>query len=159
MCETISILLVIGNPTLRFGSRTVLEQEPDLDVQGDVEDGEEDLVLIERLRPDVALLDSAPPRSTAIRVAREGLRRRLPTRFAVFCDRGDVNSLYRLVMAGVTGYLVADEAPENIVAAVRATRNGEGWFSPTLSIDLANYRYRFLHSPASGCYQHESCPG
>lgn len=139
MGETISVLLANSNPTLRLGLRTLLEQEPDLIVPGEVEDGKKALVQIGLLRPNVALLDYLLPRLSAVEVAEEVQRRNLLMRIVVLCDHSDEKLVYRLVVAGVAGCLVADEAPENIIAAVRAAGRGEAWFSPSLATNLVGY--------------------
>lgn len=139
MGETISVLLASSNPTLRFGLRTILEQEPNISVTGESEDGKEALAQIELLRPNVALLDYLLTRLSAVEVAEEVRRRGFQTRIVVFLDHSDEKTVYRMVVAGVAGCLMVDDAPENIVVAIRAARRGEVWFSPSVANQLVSY--------------------
>jgi len=130
MSKTIRVLLADDHPTLRLGLRVLLDQAPDVEVVGEAEDGEEALALIEALAPDVAVLDCQLPGMEGAEVAAEVRRRGLPTQVLALSAYDDDRYVQEMLEAGAVGYLLKEEAPETIVAAVRAAARGERYFSP-----------------------------
>ena len=130
MSEVIRILLADDHPTLRVGLRVLLDQAPDVEVVGEAEDGEEALALIEALAPDVAVLDCQLPGMSGPQVAAEMQRRGLSTKVLALSSYSDDHYVRGMLEAGAVGYLLKSEAPEVIVAAVRAAVEGESYFSP-----------------------------
>ena len=125
MSKTIRVLLADDHPALRLGLRVLLDRAPDVEVVGEAEDGEEALALIEALVPDVAVLDCQLPVLEGTEVALEIQRRGLPVRVLALSSYDDERYVQGMLEAGATGYLLKDEAPAVIVAAVRAAARGE----------------------------------
>jgi len=78
-----TIVLADDHPIVRQGLRTVLEAEPDLQVIGEAGDGLETMSLVERLRPQVLVLDLLMPRLSGLEVARQVRQRAPETRVIV----------------------------------------------------------------------------
>ena len=133
MTEIIRVLLADDHPALRLGMRMLLDRAPDVEVVGEAKDGEEALALIEELRPDVAVLDCKLPGLSGPEVAREIQRMGLPVRVLALSSYDDDRYVRGMLEAGAAGYLLKEEAPETIVAAVR----GEGYFSPPVANKMA----------------------
>ena len=133
MSEIIRVLLADDHPALRLGMRMLLDRAPDVEVVGEAKDGEEALALIEELRPDVAVLDCKLPGLSGPEVAREIRRRGLPVRVLALSAYKDDRYVRGMLAAGAVGYLLKEEAPETIVAAVR----GERYFSPPVADKMA----------------------
>jgi DNA-binding NarL/FixJ family response regulator len=126
MSKTIRVLLADDHPTLRLGLRVLLDQAPDVEVVGEAENGEEALALIGALVPDVAVLDcQLPGIIEGSQVALEIRRRGLPVRVLALSAYDDEHYVRGMLEAGAAGYLLKDEAPEVIVAAVRTAARGE----------------------------------
>ena len=125
MGKTIRVLLADDHPALRLGLRVLLDQAIDVEVVGEAGDGKEALEQIEALRPDVAVLDCQLPGMEGAEVAAEVRRRGLPTRLLALSAYDDDRYVQEMLEAGATGYLLKDEAPAVIVAAVRAAARGE----------------------------------
>ena len=125
MSKTIRVLLADDHPALRLGLRVLLDQAPDVEVIGEAEDGEEALALIESLVPDVAVLDCQLPGIEGTQVALEIRQRGLPVQVLALSAYDDERYMRGMLEAGAVGYLLKDEAPETIVAAVRAAARGE----------------------------------
>ena len=120
-----------------MGLRVLLNRAPDVEVVGEAEDGEEALALIEALVPDVAVLDCQLPGIEGTQVAQEIRRQGLPVRVLALSSYDDERYVRGMLEAGAVGYLLKDEAPETIVAAVRAAARGEGYFSPPVAAKVA----------------------
>jgi two-component system nitrate/nitrite response regulator NarL len=80
----IRIVIADSNPAIRSGLRTVLRYESDIEILGEAADGRTALSLIERLRPDVALLDHRMPGLTGVEVGRELRRAGRQTKIVFF---------------------------------------------------------------------------
>ena len=137
MTEIIRVLLADDHPTLRLGMRVLLDRAPDVEVVGEAKDGEEALALIEELRPDVAVLDCKLPGLSGPEVAREIQRRGLPVRVLALSSYDDDRYVRGMLEAGAVGYLLKEEAPETVVAAVQGAVWGEGYFSPPVANKMA----------------------
>ena len=135
--EPIRVLLADDHPALRMGLHILLDQAPDIEVLDEARDGAEALTKIDALSPDVIVLDCQLPGMSGPEVAAEIRRRGLATRvlaLSAYCDEKYVRGM---IGAGAVGYLLKEEAPGVIVAAVRATARGEGWFSRPIAELLA----------------------
>ncbi len=128
--STIRVLLADDHPALRMGLRVLLDRAPDIEVVGEADDGAEALALIESLRPDVAVLDCQLPGIEGAAVAEAVARRGLPVRVVALSAYDDDRYLAGMMTAGAVGYLLKNEAPGQIVAAVQAAMRGERLWTP-----------------------------
>ena len=83
--------------------------------------------------PNVVVLDCELPEMEGVEVAQEIRRRDLPVRVLALSSYDDERYVRGMLDAGAVGYLLKDEAPQAIVAAVRAAARGEGYFSPAVA--------------------------
>ena len=126
---TIRVLLADDHPAVRAGIRGALERAADIEVVGEVGDGEEALRLLEELCPDVALLDCRLPGREGAEVAAVLREQGLPTRVLALSAYQDDKYVYGMLQAGARGYVLKDEPLEIVVAAVRAVAQGKQWYS------------------------------
>ncbi len=132
----IRVLLADDHPALRVGLRALLEHAG-IAVAGEAGDGAEALAQIVTLRPDVAVLDCQLPEMAGAEVAAEVQRQGLGTRVLALSAYRDEKYVRAMLAAGAVGYLLKDEAPGAIVAAVQAAARGGGWFSPAVAGQVA----------------------
>ncbi|MDY7079187.1 MAG: response regulator transcription factor [Chloroflexota bacterium] len=137
MSEAIRILLADDHPALRLGLRMLLERAPDVELVGEAESGEDALAMIEASQPDIVLLDCELPGMAGVEVAQEIRRRGLPVRVLALSSYDDDYYVRGMLEAGAVSYLLKDEAPETIVAAVRAAAKGKNWFSSAIAVKVA----------------------
>ncbi|MET4581492.1 DNA-binding NarL/FixJ family response regulator [Conyzicola nivalis] len=130
----IRVLVVDDDPLVRGGLRLMLGGAPDLEIVGDVADGDEVLEAVRRLEPEVVLMDVRMTRVdgiSAIRTLRsEGLTR-VPAVIVLTTFRTDATVLEAL-RAGAAGFLLKHTPPAEIVAAIRTAASGQ----PTVSGDV-----------------------
>ncbi len=140
MTTKIRVLLADDHPALRMGLRVLLDRAPDIEVVGEADDGEAALALIERLTPDVAVLDCQLPGIEGAAVAKAVARRGLPVRVVALSAYDDDRYLAGMLAAGAVGYLLKNEAPGQIVAAVQAAMRGERLWTPEQSARVERWR-------------------
>lgn len=129
----IRVLLADDHPVFRAGLRATLGDEDDIIVVGEVTSASEIAEHCARLSPDVVLLDLRMPGLPAEETVMD-LRTKWPTlRVVVVTASDDAFRLRQLVQQGASGYVLKDESPNVIIAAVRAVIRGEVWFSQELT--------------------------
>jgi DNA-binding NarL/FixJ family response regulator len=137
MLNTIRVLLADDHPLVRTGIGTVLKVEDDLVVVGEATNGYEARRLCESLAPDVLLFDLNMPGPPPVETV-EFLKKHCPRiKILVLTAYDDDAFVCSLVAAGVTGYVLKDEATQVIVQAIRAVIQGGSWFSRSVLEKLA----------------------
>ena len=143
--STIHVLLADDHPALRMGLRVLLDRAPDIEVGGEADDGNEALALIESLHPDVAVLDCQLPGIDGMAVAVE-IGQRVPSvRVVALSAYDDDRYLAGMMAAGAVGYLLKNEAPGQIVAAVQAAMRGETLWTPEQTTRVERWRAEVAH--------------
>ncbi|MSP14715.1 MAG: response regulator [Chloroflexi bacterium] len=129
----IRVLIVDDHPVVRQGIRGILDEQPDIQVVGQAEDGLAAIEQTGRLRPDVVLLDLQMPRLSGIEALPRLRAAHPPAEVVVLsvCDQDE--QVFASLKAGARGYILKDAAPEVIVAAVRAASHGQSALPPTLT--------------------------
>ena len=134
----IRILIVDDHPVVRDGIRGMLAGDPELDVVGEASDGAQALALVDKLRPDVVLMDLRMPGlggAAAIKaLADQGSQARVLVLTTYDTDRDVVPALE----AGATGYVLKDTPREELVKAIRAAARGESVLAPSVASRLVS---------------------
>lgn len=132
----IRVLLVDDHTVLRDGMRLILDQEEDMLVVGEAGSGEEALVKVEALQPDIVVMDIGLPGMNGIETTRR-LKGAYPhTGVVVLTNYDDDEYLFTMLKAGATGYLLKNAAGNELVAAIRAVYRGESSLQPAVTKKL-----------------------
>ena len=129
----IRIVIVDDHPVVRDGLRGMFASAPEFDVVGDARDGHEALTVIERLDPDVVLMDLRMPGGDGVAAIEELTRRRARCHVLVLTTYDTDRDTLEAIEAGATGYLLKDSPRDDLFAAVRATAAGKSVLSPTVA--------------------------
>lgn len=129
---TITILIVDDHPVFRFGLRTLVGAEPDMQIAGEATNGAEALALAERHMFDVALMDIKLPDINGLEVTQR-LRAIRPEARVLVISMLDDTTVFRALKAGACGYILKGASGEETVRAIRAAAGGEAIFSPTIA--------------------------
>ena len=144
---SIRVFLADDHPVVRQGLRTYLESRPGIAVVGEAGDGEATVTAVERLRPDVVLMDLVMPGGGGVAAIRR-LRERVPeTRVVVLTSFASDDQVIPAVQAGAAGYLLKDVEPSGLEAAVRLVHQGEALLDPQIA---GRVMEEVAHPPAVG---------
>jgi two-component system, NarL family, response regulator NreC len=149
----IKVLLADDHKLIRSGLRLLLEQQSDIAVAGEADDGREAVTLAESLRPDVAVLDIGMPNLNGVEAARQILEAHPECAVVMLSMHSDEGYVLRALKAGARGYLLKDSAEADLVRAVRAAHEGKSYFSPAVSkMLLEDYLRKLQRSGAEDSY-------
>lgn len=137
----ITILLADDHHIVRQGVRALLEAEPDLKVVAETGDGLETLRTIERLKPNVLVLDLMMPGLNGLEVVRRASKLSPHTRTVVLSMYADEAYVLEALRNGAVGYVLKDSSATDLVKAIREAAIGRRYLSPPLS-DRAIEAYR-----------------
>lgn len=129
MNQEASIVIADDHPLMRQGLRQVIELEPYLKVVGEARNGSEALVLIEELKPNVAILDVDMPHQDGFQVARE-LAAKNNTAAIIFLTIHSEEQMFHAALdLGAKGYVLKDSAIDDIVTAINEVGAGRTFTS------------------------------
>lgn len=135
MTTPIRVLLADDQQLIRTALSMVIADLPDIEVVGEAADGEEAVALVDRLAPDVVVMDLRMPGTDGIEATRritqgagtEG------TRILVLTTFDDDDHVYGALRAGASGFLVKDMALDDILAAIRIVAAGDALIAPSVT--------------------------
>jgi DNA-binding NarL/FixJ family response regulator len=147
MRAPIRILIADDQALVRSGLALVIEAEADMEVAGEAADGREAIARCREVQPDIALLDIRMPGLDGLEVARRVIAQHPAVR-VVMLTTFDLDSyLYEALKIGVSGFLLKDDPPEQIVAAIRAVVAGAELLAPSLTRRVVE---AYVRGPAPG---------
>ena len=139
----IRLAVVDDHQLLRAGVRTLLEEEPDLEVAAEVAHGNDICELIRRTKVDVLLLDLDMPPPDGHEVLRRMKRARLGVRTIILTGVDDPLSLALALELGARGIVPKKSATKQLIQAVRRVHQGGPW----LEESLAHLKPHLLQTP------------
>lgn len=129
----IRILIADDHKILREGIRALLEDQTDIEVVGEAEDGHAALKMVCELAPDIVLLDIAMPLLNGLEVTRR-IRRDCPhTRVLILTMHENEEYIRQALASGAMGFILKDAGADELVAAIRTVQRGEAVLSPAIT--------------------------
>lgn len=132
----IRVLIADDHAVVRQGLRTFLELQEDIEVVGDVADGEQAVAAAVDLDPDVVLMDLVMPGVDGVEAIGRIARRSPATRVIALTSFLDDDKVLPAVRAGAAGYLLKDVGPNDLVRAIRTVHEGEALLHPAVAARL-----------------------
>lgn len=124
---------------LREGLRALLEREEDFSVVGEAGDGEGALMCIEKTVPDVVVLDVHLPDQDGMHIARRMIAARPEIKIIFLSAYSDAALVGEALKEGAVGFIAKEEAPDELVRAIRAVTSGQVYLSPIATTSLVAY--------------------
>ncbi len=135
---SVSVLIAEDEATVRRALSELVGAEEGLELAGLARDADEAIELIERRRPDVALVDFKMPAGGGPRVAREVSRSFPGTHVVALSAYEDRNSVFQMLRAGAVGYLVKGAPLVEIVETIRRAARGQAVLSAEVTSDVVH---------------------
>lgn len=131
--NTIRVLIVDDHPVVRLGLRTMLESEDNISVTGMAGSAKEALAEVQRLRPDVVLMDLRMPEMEGAEAIAELRRIQPDIRILVLTNYEADEDIFRALQAGAMGYLIKSTPQEEIVKAVEMVHENKRCVPPNIA--------------------------
>jgi len=134
----LKVLVVDDHPVVRQGLKLLLNLEPDLMVCAEAEDESTALSALQSLKPDIAIIDISLKNSDGIKLIKD-IKRRYPDLQILVLSMYD-ESLYaeRALLAGASGYIMKQEAPESIIKAIHHIHESNIYLSERMCAKMLN---------------------
>ncbi len=130
---TIRVLVADDQSMVRAGFRMLLADEPDIDVVAEASNGREAISQAARFHPHVVLMDIRMPVLDGLEATRQILEDDDSARVLVLTTFNLDEYVYEALRAGASGFVLKDDPPEQLIAAVRTIARGEALLSPTVT--------------------------
>ena len=128
-----TIVLADDHPIVRQGMRGLLETEPGFVVVGEAGDGREAVELVERLTPDIAIIDLMMADLNGLEVTRRALKLSSRTRVVILSMYSDEPHVLEALRAGAAAYVLKGTSTDTLIFALREAMAGRRYLSPPLS--------------------------
>ncbi len=133
---SIRIVLAEDHHVVRQGLRALLAAEPDFEVVGEAASGLEVTPLVERVKPDVLVVDFVMPGLNAPDIVRRATRLSPRTRALVLSMHANPAYVVEAMQSGAAGYVLKGSSAAELVRAIRAVAGGSRHLSPPLSEEM-----------------------
>ncbi|MFE2018160.1 response regulator [Streptomyces sp. NPDC059499] len=130
------VVVVDDHTVMRAGVVALLADEPTIDIVGEADDGRAAVELVQRLEPDVALVDLRMPVLDGTSATAEIVAGRFRTRVLILTTYDTDAEIERAVEAGAVGYLLKDTTREQLVDAIHSASRGETVLAPRVAARL-----------------------
>ena len=144
--DAIRVLLVDDHALIRAGLARLLDESDDITVVGEAGDGEEALVKVAELQPDLVLMDLSMPRLDGAGATRRILEAHPDVRILVLSSFVDRAGVLDALDAGAVGYLLKDSRPEELLLGIRSALAQGAPLAPRAAQELVG-AWRDMHEP------------
>jgi len=131
---SVRVLLADDQAMVRAGFRMILGSEPDIEVVGEAENGEQAAAAANRLRPDVVFMDIQMPAVDGLQATRTITQNhQLATRVVILTTFERDEYVFEAMQAGASGFLLKNAPPEELIHAVRVVAAGDALLAPSVT--------------------------
>jgi len=129
----IRVLLAEDHTIVRKGLRSLLDDETEIEVVGEAEDGQQAIELVQRVQPDVVLMDITMPVLNGLEATRQ-IKKLFPqVKVVVLTVHSTEEYIFQILRAGASGYVVKQAAVSELVQAIQTVHRGDSFLSPSIS--------------------------
>ena len=130
---TTRLLLVDDHAVVRSGLRMLLENQAGLEIVGEAGTGREALALVKELQPNMVLMDIGLPDMSGIEVTRQIKQQWPGVSVVALTIHEDEEYFFKMLQAGVSGYVPKRAAPEELLTALQTAIDGDVYLYPSLA--------------------------
>ena len=129
----IRVLIADDHALIRDGLRSLLAGQANIEVVSAAANGREAVREVQRLRPDVVLMDITMPELNGIEATRQIAERSPSVKVVILSVHATVEHYYQAARAGAWGYLLKESAFEEVAAAIRSVHTGRRFVSTLIA--------------------------
>ena len=144
---SIGVLVVDDQSMVRAGFRMLLGGEADIDVVAEASNGREAVDKAARFKPNVVLMDIRMPELDGLQATREILAANPGARILILTTFDLDEYIYEALRAGASGFVLKDDPPEQLIAAIRTVAAGDALLSPSITHSVIS-QFARLPQPA-----------
>jgi DNA-binding NarL/FixJ family response regulator len=133
MKEKNSVVIAEDHTILRDGLRSLFSSNDDLEVVGEAADGMEALRCINKMNPDLVLLDLNMPKMDGISVIKEIKKQSPETKILALTMHKDEEYILEAFRSGANGYCIKTSSSNEVLMAIRSVLSGKQYVSPEIS--------------------------
>lgn len=134
----IRVLIAEDHKTVRQGIKMIVAAETDMEVVGEADDGREVIRMAQELQPDVVIMDISMPELNGL-IASATLKRIAPDiKILTLTRHTDKAYLQELLQAGISGYVLKQSEPEELLRAIRIVASGGNYLDPAITGNVFN---------------------
>jgi DNA-binding NarL/FixJ family response regulator len=130
---SVRVLIADDQALVRGGFRMILEAKEDMEVVGEAGDGAEAVAMVERLQPDVVLMDVRMPGVDGIEATRRIAASGSSARIVILTTYDVDEYVFSALRAGASGFLLKDVRPPELTEAVRVIARGDALLAPAVT--------------------------
>ena len=134
--KKIRVLLVDDHDIVRLGLMTLLNDQPDMEVVGEANTAAEAVRAVEKISPDVVLMDIRLPGEGGIEATRQVTERFPKSKVVMLTSFADDELVMRAINAGAVGYMLKQVGNEELIRAIQAAARGEAILDPSTTARL-----------------------
>lgn len=135
-CAETQVLLVDDHEMMREALRTLIEAHEGVSVVGEASDGRQAVEAVERLKPDVVVMDIWLPRLSGIAATKEILRREPSTKVVILSQHERRSFVEDALRAGASGYVVKSGSCRQLIEAIESVVRGRSYIAPAVTDHL-----------------------
>jgi two-component system, NarL family, response regulator DevR len=136
MMTKISVVLVDDHSLVRLGLKTLINDTDDIEVVGEASSAHEALQVVERLRPQVVLMDIRLPGEGGLDATRQIVKHFPEVKVVILTSFADEELVVGAIRAGAVGYLLKQVANEEVLSGIRAAARGDSVMDPATTSRL-----------------------
>lgn len=144
----IRVIVADDHNLVREGICALLEKAGEYEIVGEAEDGRDAVEMVQRLKPDVVVMDIAMPRLNGIQAVEQIRALGLPTKMVILSMYSDDVLVRQSLQNGARGFLLKGSFKEELLLAIQAVNRGATYLSPAVSETLlSDAAYSPTHPP------------
>ena len=136
MSDGIKVYITDDHPIVRRGIKQLLDTEADIEVVGEATNGREAIADMDKLKPNIVLMDLVMPVMDGIEAIRQIKIGYPQIQILVLTSFATDDKVFPAIKAGALGYLIKDTGPEELVGAIRQVHQGQLTLHPTIAQKL-----------------------
>lgn len=132
MSEKLRILIAEDHQTVREGIKMLVDAQADMEIVGEASDGEIAVTEVQRLGPDILVMDISMPTMNGLKATKRLRSLGLDVKILMLTRHTDDGYLQQLIAAGANGYALKQSAPDELIKAIRSIGSGNAYVDPSL---------------------------